>query len=111
MKMNISNFHRKLGVRLSRKFSISPENTARLINFLAREYPTLCLAQRALTIDGERLRTIRRARRWTIRRLAKKLGMSVQQIANIEKGRSGTTQARLLAFAEILNISPEELSK
>lgn len=106
----MNSVHRRVAVVIKEAFSLSDRNTQRLVHLLARHFPTLALAPSNQKIDGEKMRTARKRRKMSMLKLAKKLDIGMSQVANIEKGRSGTTRQRLADIAEALNVGIEDIS-
>lgn len=59
---------------------------------------------------GERIKNRREEVRKTQRAVAKKIGLTAQQLCRIENGSSGTTYAVLIALAQELDVSAEWLA-
>jgi transcriptional regulator with XRE-family HTH domain len=58
---------------------------------------------------GRRLRSLREARRWSLKRLAGESGVSVAAIQKIESGESNPSLLTVLAIAEVLGESVDRL--
>jgi transcriptional regulator with XRE-family HTH domain len=58
---------------------------------------------------GGRLRTARQARRYTLRELAQRLGVSPSMISQIETGRASPSVSTLYAIANELDVSLDDL--
>lgn len=58
---------------------------------------------------GERLRTLRKERGMVLADVAELLDVSTSQIGDMEKGRSGTSLARLVILAEHFQVSTDYL--
>ena len=58
---------------------------------------------------GKRIRGLRRLKRHTQQSLAKKTGISVSMLSNIERGKKYPNQETIKKFAEILQVPLEEL--
>jgi transcriptional regulator with XRE-family HTH domain len=58
---------------------------------------------------GRRLRSLREARRWSLKRLAKESGVSIAAIQKIESGESNPSLLTVLAIAEVLGESVDRL--
>lgn len=58
---------------------------------------------------GKRLRQIRRYRDLTQEQLAEALGLSVEFISNIERGKSAPSFETIEKLAEVLQVTVEEL--
>jgi XRE family transcriptional regulator, aerobic/anaerobic benzoate catabolism transcriptional regulator len=62
-----------------------------------------------LEIVGERVRAARAARRWTLRELAERSGVSVRFLGQLESGRGNISVKRLADLATAFKVSPAEL--
>jgi transcriptional regulator with XRE-family HTH domain len=58
---------------------------------------------------GRRLRSLREARRWSLKRLAGESGVSIAAIQKIESGESNPSLLTVLAIAEVLGESVDRL--
>jgi DNA-binding XRE family transcriptional regulator/quercetin dioxygenase-like cupin family protein len=58
---------------------------------------------------GSRLKTIRLKAGWTLRELARQAGVSPSFVSQIENGKSQPSVATLYEFAQLLNVSIDEL--
>lgn len=54
---------------------------------------------------GQRFRDAREARGWTREKLAEKIGLSVQFIADLELGNSGIRLDRFASLCQLLNVN------
>ena len=60
-----------------------------------------------LKIFGERLHRQRRLRDCPLREVAELLGVSVAQMSDMEKGKTGTSLAHLVELAEFYHVSTD----
>jgi transcriptional regulator with XRE-family HTH domain len=58
---------------------------------------------------GRRLRSLREARRWSLKRLASESGVSIAAIQKIESGESNPSLLTVLAIAEVLGEAVDRL--
>lgn len=58
---------------------------------------------------GSRLKNVRLKAGWTLRELARQAGVSPSFVSQIENGKSQPSVATLYAFAQLLNVSIDEL--
>mgnify|MGYP006177013503 CR=1 FL=1 len=59
---------------------------------------------------GERIRALRKSRKWARWHLARRLGVHTSRLAHWERGESEPPLAMLLALARVLEVSIEELA-
>lgn len=57
-----------------------------------------------VSVIGERVRTQRRARRWTLDELSQRSGVSRRMLVNVEQGATNSSIATLLRLSEALSI-------
>ncbi len=57
-----------------------------------------------MSITGKTIRRTRRAKGWTLERLAKRAGISAMQLSRIERSERGTSLEVLLKLARALNL-------
>lgn len=62
-----------------------------------------------LSIVGRRVRQMRAGKRWTIRELAERSGVSVRFLVQLEAGRANISVKRLAALAEAFAVPPANL--
>ncbi len=65
--------------------------------------------QRVWKRIGQTIRTIRRGRQMSVDKLAETVGVVRQQIVRLEAGLGGTTVPRLMAIADALDVTVEDL--
>ena len=65
----------------------------------------------ALMVDGEKLRTLREANIWTQPDLAKRAGVTVETISNLENEHRGARNQTILQIARALDVHPNEFLK
>jgi transcriptional regulator with XRE-family HTH domain len=65
--------------------------------------------QRIWKSIGQTIRTIRRSQNLSVDKLASQVGVVRQQIVRLEAGLGGTTVPRLLAIADALGVTLEDL--
>src|SRR3954452_15801687 len=58
---------------------------------------------------GSRLKSVRLKAGWTLRELARKAGVSPSFVSQIENGKSQPSVATLYVFAQLLDVSIDEL--
>ncbi|WP_326837559.1 TetR family transcriptional regulator [Amycolatopsis rhabdoformis] len=58
---------------------------------------------------GDRIRALRRQRRWSVREMAARLEVSAATVSAIENGRTAVTVDRLLQVAGVFSVEPAEL--
>lgn len=61
-------------------------------------------------MGGERIRTLRQARGWSLQQLADRVGASKPQIDKLERGSRRLTEDWIRRIAEALEVAPETLS-
>jgi transcriptional regulator with XRE-family HTH domain len=66
---------------------------------------------RFLSIDGPKLRGLRRARALSLRDLAERSGVAFDTINRLELGKQNAQARTVRALAEALGVEPEELMK
>ncbi|MGH9411046.1 MAG: shikimate kinase [Vicinamibacterales bacterium] len=66
-------------------------------------------AEEVLSIVARQVREARRDRRWTIRQLAERSGVSVRFLVQLESGRANISVKRLTDLANAFGVSPAEL--
>ena len=64
-----------------------------------------------MDIDGEKLRQLRDAKVWTLRRLKEESGVAADTIHDLEHGRRRAKQTTIIKLAEALDVDPGALLK
>ena len=66
-------------------------------------------AMDVLEIVGQRVRSARLAKQWTLRELAEKSGLSLRFLVQVESGRANISVKRLAELAEAFDVEPADL--
>lgn len=64
---------------------------------------------RLLVLVGDRLRGVRKRRKWTLEKLASRTGMSAAQISRMECGKVGPSLLTLLEYSQVFGVSLKQL--